>query len=280
MNHLTSSIRSLALYLSVKIIIYSLFVLPILFIPMISHADVIFVWHPVDGSLSSGILTIDAPVSGGFSVPPTAVTSYKFSFGPGLTVNLNNAQPLISNASIVSFGGSSLDGGVFDLRLLEDPSIDVFNTFLDSGTDVSQYDPSSQNIVVRGNWLRADNLSSGLELINTKVNFVVQSTSLSSTPVSGGPAGVYTITAQLTNKSQQNILEPIQAAVTRLTNGNKLLSATEGEGDEYSKQAIEAGTDNILQPNESVTVQFRIGLANRNRFIFLVDIWGTAMEDN
>ena len=54
------------------------------------------------------------------------------------------------------------------------------------------------------------NLSSGLELINDKVNFVVQSTSLSSTPVSGGPAGVYTITARLTNKSQQNILEPIQ----------------------------------------------------------------------
>jgi hypothetical protein len=121
-----------------------------------------------------------------------------------------------------------------------------------------------------------------LQIVNDKVNFVVQSTSLSITPVSGGPAGVYTITARLTNKSSQNIREPIKAVVTTLTNGNKLLSSTEGNGTSAtegnggvgSKQAIDAGTDNVLTPNESATVRFRVGLANRIRFNFFVDMWG------
>ena len=59
-----------------------------------------------------------------------------------------------------------------------------------------------------------------------------------------------------------------------LTNGNKLLSATEGDGGVTSKQAIDAGPDDTLMPNESATVQFRIGLANRSRFEFFVDVLG------
>ena len=43
-----------------------------------------------------------------------------------------------------------------------------------------------------------------------------------------------------------------------------------------SKQAIGAGSDGTLALNESVTVQFRVGLATRNRFSFLVDIEGYA----
>jgi hypothetical protein len=110
------------------------------------------------------------------------------------------------------------------------------------------------------------------ELINDLVNLVVQSTSLDPNPVPGGPAGVFTITARLTNTSTENIREPINAIVKTLTNGNKLLSATEGDGGAGSKQAIDAGSDDALIPNESVTVQFRIALANRDRFSFLVDV--------
>ena len=118
------------------------------------------------------------------------------------------------------------------------------------------------------------------QIVNDKVNFVVQSTSLNPTPVPGGPAGVFTITARLTNKSTENILEPINAIVKTLTNGNKLLSATEGNGGAGSKQAIDAGADDILIPNESRTVQFRIGLANRNRFSFFVDVSGIVSGDD
>jgi hypothetical protein len=126
------------------------------------------------------------------------------------------------------------------------------------------------------------NLSAGpfQQIVNGLVNFVVQSTSLNPTPVSGGPAGVFTITARLTNKSTENIGEPINAIVRTLTNGNKLLSATEGNGGAGSTQAIDAGTDDTLLPNESATVQFRIGLANRNRFSFFVDVSGIASGDD
>jgi hypothetical protein len=116
----------------------------------------------------------------------------------------------------------------------------------------------------------------GPQIVNDKVNFVVQSTSFNPASVPGGPAGIFTVIALLTNKSTQHILAPIKAIVRTLTNGNKLLSATEGNGGVGSQQAIDAGGDNILIPKESATVQFRIGLANRNRFSFFVDVSGTV----
>ena len=119
----------------------------------------------------------------------------------------------------------------------------------------------------------------GFEInVNDLVNFVVQSTSLNPNPVPGGPAGVFTITARLSNKSTENILEPINAIVRTLTNGNTLVTAAEGDGGVGSKQAIDAGPDGMLLPNESVTVQFRVGLANRNRFSFFVDVSGIVGE--
>ena len=116
--------------------------------------------------------------------------------------------------------------------------------------------------------------------VNVLIDFVVQSTSLNPDAVPGGPAGVFTITARLTNTSMENILEPINAIVRTLTNGNKLLSATEGNGGVGSLQAMDAGSDNVLIPNESATVQFRIGLANRNLFSFFVDVSGIVGGDD
>jgi hypothetical protein len=117
-----------------------------------------------------------------------------------------------------------------------------------------------------------------LQIINDKVTFVIHSTSFNPASVPGGPAGTFTIVAVLTNKSGEIIREPIQAIVKTLTNGNKLLSATEGDGGVGSKQAIGAGPDDTLMPNESATVQFRIGLANHNRFDFFVDVWGAVSD--
>jgi hypothetical protein len=122
------------------------------------------------------------------------------------------------------------------------------------------------------------NLSSGLRIVDDKVNFVVSKTSFNPASVPDAPAGTFTIVAVLTNTSGEIIREPIQAIVKTLTNGNKLLSATEGDGGVTSKQAIDAGSDEILMPNESATVQFRIGLANHDRFDFFVDVWGAVNE--
>ena len=142
------------------ILIHSLSVLAILLLPSLGRACVSFKWVPTDGSSSSGVMTIDAPSSGGFSVPPSAVTLFGFSFGPGKSVSLDNAQPLNDvngqgqMIPIVSFNGNSLDTGVFDLRLLANPAVDVYITFIYSGSDASQYDPGGQEIRVHGNWVR------------------------------------------------------------------------------------------------------------------------------
>jgi hypothetical protein len=122
------------------------------------------------------------------------------------------------------------------------------------------------------------NLSSGLRIVDDKVNFVVSKTSFNPASVPGGPAGTFTISAVLTNRSAEIIGEPVQAVVKTLSNGNKLLSATEGDGGVGSKQAIDAGADDILMPGESSTVEFRIGLANHDRFDFFVDVLGVVSD--
>ena len=157
MNYVTNSINS-ALSRRVSEFIQLLFILAFLLIPVLCHASVTFVWVPNDGSSSSGVLTIDAPGSGYFSLPQTAVTSFEFSFRPGLSVNLNNAQVFIAGVPIVSFDGNSLDYGAFEFALGGVGGRIVSNSFLSQqlGSDVTIYDIFGQNIRVRGNWIRVD----------------------------------------------------------------------------------------------------------------------------
>ena len=94
-------------------------------------------------------------------------------------------------------------------------------------------------------------MSTASQIINDKVNFVVQSASLSPTPVAGGPAGVFTINAVLTKGGVAEVWAPVKAVVKTLTNGNTLLSATEGNGSAGSKQAVDAGSDDASRPGTS-----------------------------
>ena len=110
------------------------------------------------------------------------------------------------------------------------------------------------------------------------MNVVVQSTSFDPTPVDSGPAGMMTINAVLSNESAESIWTPIDMVVTTLTNGNVLLTATEGAGSVGSKQAVDAGADQILTPAERVNVQFRIGLTTRSAFTFFVSVSGGVVS--
>ncbi len=118
-----------------------------------------------------------------------------------------------------------------------------------------------------------------IDIANDRVGLVVNSTSFNPAPVAGGPAGVFTISATLTNPSSTWILTPVSAVVNTLTGGNILLSATQGGGTSGSRQQIDVGDDNALAPSESRTVQFRIGLAARTPFTFLVDVEGVSRFD-
>jgi hypothetical protein len=124
------------------------------------------------------------------------------------------------------------------------------------------------------------NLSAGpppaceLQIVNDQVDFVVARVAFDHTPVLGGVAGTFTITAVLTNIGSEDIQEPIKAVVEMLTNHNLLLSATEGNGEVGSKQAINAGADATLTPEESVIVEFIIGLQSRSPFRVSMDVEG------
>ncbi len=116
------------------------------------------------------------------------------------------------------------------------------------------------------------------QIVNDLVTFVVTQTSFDPTPSPGAPAGRFTITARLTNASTKEIFQPLKVNVVTLSNGNRLVSATEGNGGPGSKQAIDAGADDTLTTNESVLVQLVIGLAERRPFDFFVNVEGCVRK--
>ena len=139
--------------------ILSLLVLGILLVPAAVHASATFTWVPVDGSPSSGIMTIDAPASGAFSVSQTAVTLFEFTFRPGVTVRLS-LPPETTSLPMMSFDGGALDYGDWVLSRRY-PVASVFGFSPEQlGADVAYYDfdgsPSSALITLRGHWIRAD----------------------------------------------------------------------------------------------------------------------------
>jgi hypothetical protein len=201
--------------------------------------------------------------------------------GENFVVKLNSDLTTILAATFL--GGSATE---HDISIALDSMGNVYAAGSTNSADFPGIGPASADSIIGsddGFVAKLDaNLSAGpfQQIVNDLVNFVVQSTSLNPNPVPGGPAGVFTITARLTNKSTESILEPINAIVKTLTNGNKLLSATEGNGGVGSKQAIDAGSDDTLIPKESRTVQFRVGLANRNPFRFFVDVSAVVGGDD
>jgi hypothetical protein len=104
--------------------------------------------------------------------------------------------------------------------------------------------------------------------INDAISVSVNSTSFDPTPLSGSPAGTFFINAALTNTSSELLDGPVKFVVGKLTGGNRLLSATEGDGHVWSKQVVAQTT---LAPGAAVNVQLAVGLATRNPFEFFVD---------
>jgi hypothetical protein len=79
------------------------------------------------------------------------------------------------------------------------------------------------------------------------------------------------------NLGTVSIFQPLTVNVVTLTNGNTLLSATQGGEQAGSKQAISVGDDDALTPGESVTVSIDVGLNNRDPFQLFVDVEGCVV---
>ena len=100
-------------------------------------------------------------------------------------------------------------------------------------------------------------------------------TAFDPTPVLGGPAGTFTITATFTNTSDTPLRFPF-FTVTELSGDNVLRNADEGAmGVGATVPLVVEGE--VLAPGETVAVDFLIGLQAQEPFRFFVDLFGERL---
>jgi hypothetical protein len=113
-------------------------------------------------------------------------------------------------------------------------------------------------------------------LVNDLVELAADmDTTSDSTPVPGGPAGTFTITATFTNQSPTP-LHFLFFGVSELSGGNLLLNADAGPGGVGATLTPEVAGE-VLAPGAAVTVEFVIGLQTRQRFTFFVNVFGEPL---
>jgi hypothetical protein len=117
--------------------------------------------------------------------------------------------------------------------------------------------------------------------VNDLVSLSVVSTAVEpSNDDSAAPAGVFAITASFTNVASM----PIRNAFFRVaelsgdnvlvnTDRQPVVAALSGRG---ARLTPDIGSDGVLAPGETATVEFRIGLQSRRPFTFLVNVFGEA----
>ena len=105
------------------------------------------------------------------------------------------------------------------------------------------------------------------------------STDFDPTPVPGGPAGTFRITADFTNTSNQAIVNPF-VEVVELTGGNLLLNADGGAGGVGARLTLPDSATTLFQPGASSTFEFLIGLQQQEPFTFFVNMLGAPGTSN
>ena len=109
-------------------------------------------------------------------------------------------------------------------------------------------------------------------IVNDLVAVGSLSTAFDATPVPGGPAGTFRITAEFTNTSNQAIVNPFTEVVD-LSGGNLLLNADGGAGG-IGARLKPADSSTIFQPGTTSTFDFLIGLQQPEAFTFFVNMLG------
>jgi DNA-binding beta-propeller fold protein YncE len=129
--------------------------------------------------------------------------------------------------------------------------------------------------------LRLQGTCPPLASVNDEVAQTEKSRSTDPTPVVGGPAGTFTLVEEFCNTGP-NTLTLLQSVTTILTGENILLNrdggTPAGVGSVLTFPSIEGFADRLLDPNECVTVTYRIGLATPDPFEFFVDVVGGIVE--
>jgi hypothetical protein len=115
------------------------------------------------------------------------------------------------------------------------------------------------------------------EVVNQLVSLISLSQTRSHAAVPGGPAGTMKIQATFENTSSIPIDLPF-FVVADLSEGNLVLNADGSPGGVGAKLTPDVGADRLLEPGESFTTEFVVGLQNRRRFRFFVDLWGQPIQ--
>jgi hypothetical protein len=237
------------------------------------------------GSVYVGGITAssDFPGVGRYSADLTFSDLDPFCCLEGFVVRLNGELSVIQGST---FAGGSRGDSVFAMALGNTGHLYVAGWTLSADFPEAPDGPvpvvpldGAQGFVARlpPDLTRAIPLPAcGRQLVNDRIDLIVTETS-GPTPRVGTPAGLFRITARLVNLDTVSIFQPLTVNVVTLTNGNILLSATEGGEQAGSKQAISAGDDDALTPGESMTMNLDVGLTNRDPFQLFVDVEGCVV---
>lgn len=115
-------------------------------------------------------------------------------------------------------------------------------------------------------------------VINDLVSVTNMTTAFDPTPVAGGPAGTFRITAEFTNNNSQPVAYRF-AEVSELSGGNLLLNANGGAGG-VGARVTTSGSNTVLLPGATETFEFLIGLQSPEPFTFFVNILADTQLNN
>ncbi len=113
-------------------------------------------------------------------------------------------------------------------------------------------------------------LSPGLCNPVVGVNAATAGASTSNAPVTGGPAGTYSFSANFCNGSANTYVNAF-SQTTVLSNGNQLLSRT-NVGEPSGAGSTQNLPDTSISPNECVVTPYQIGLTSKAPFTFNVKL--------
>ena len=116
-------------------------------------------------------------------------------------------------------------------------------------------------------------------IVNDLVALANITTAFDPSPVPGGPAGTFHITADFTNTSNQAIVHPF-VEVVELTGENLLLNADGGAGGVGARVTPPNSATTPFEPGTNSTFEFLIGLQQREPFTFFVNMLGGPQTSN
>jgi hypothetical protein len=223
-----------------------------------------------DLEMENTIVARNEFVLNGFPVGPADCSGPVTSLGhnligdlTGCTITLKPGD-LTGDAGLGDFTDDGAPGnGRFPL-LASNPAIDVGNEMACSATD--QLGPPRLGACDIG-------AIEFYPVVNDLVALANLSTDFDPAPVPNGPAGTFRITAEFINTSNQAIVNPF-VEVVELTGGNLLLNANGGVGGVGARLTPPGSATNPFQPGASSTVEFLIGLQQREPFGFFVNMLG------